>query len=63
MGIVFGIVVAIGTLLLTALFVFGNMMSDAPTERGPPVWPGLIIGGLISATLIFTHFHPISLSW
>lgn len=59
MGLILGILAAIATLLMALLISLANGMSDAPSVQGTPVWPTLVIGGLISAVLILTHFFPL----
>lgn len=61
MGLIFGIIIAIGTVVVALLIVFADSMSDAPSVQGISPIPALVIGGLISAALIFTHFY--HLSW
>lgn len=59
MGLIAGIVVAVGTLLWVVLLLGANSMSDAPSQSGLSIWPSLVIGWGIAAVLIFTHYHPI----
>lgn len=54
-----GITVVV-TLGIVAFIGFGNGMSDAPTERGTPVWPTLVTGGIIAALLVGSHFTHMS---
>lgn len=56
MGLVLGIISIVVTIAITVLIMFGNGMSDAPTQPGISVWPTLIGGGLISAGLILSHY-------
>ena len=59
MGLILGIIVAVGTILLALLIVFANGMSDAPQQDGISPIPVLIGGFVLAAVLIVTHYVPL----
>lgn len=59
MGIVFGIIVAVGTIVWVGLIALANRNSDAPSQQSRPVWPVLVTGIVISVFLIGSHYFPI----
>lgn len=61
MGLILAIVAAVCTVLWTVLVIGANMMSDAPSQSGVSIWPGLVIGFGITGVLVVTHFH--SFAW
>lgn len=56
MALILAAIVAIGTLVLCALLVFGNSMSDAPSVSGFSVWPPFIGGMALAAILAASHW-------
>lgn len=61
MGLVLGIIAAVCTVLYVLVIAYANGMSDAPSQSGLSILPGLIIGSLISGVLILTHY--VHISW
>jgi hypothetical protein len=61
MGLVLGIIVAIGTVGIWLLAQFAAGMSDAPSNNDDPNfgWVGLAGGLLIAAGLIASHYFHI----
>jgi len=55
MGLILGIVVAVVTAGIVLLAWFANAMSDASGNRASVLTP-FLIGGGISAVLIFSHY-------
>jgi len=54
-------VVALGTVGVAAMVGFANGMSDAPTVRGPRIWPIFAVGFGVAAALVASHY--MHLSW
>lgn len=59
MGLIAAIVIAIGSLLLSAIALFASGMSDSPSTVVSP-WPPLYIGLPLAAFLAITHYFPVS---
>jgi len=62
MGLVFGILGIVASVLLAGLVLFAGGMSDNPSDNsgaGRNALLTLIAGLVISGVLIFSHFHPI----
>ena len=59
MGLVLGIITALATLAGVVLVLGADAMSDNPNVSISP-WPVAIGGGLVSAVLIYSHYHHIS---
>jgi hypothetical protein len=62
MGLICGIAVAVIALLLAGLVLLANGMSDsqgAASEMRRKIVATLCIGTVISAALVFAHFHQI----
>ena len=63
MGVIFGIIILVGTLALIVLMFGAAAMSDntqAANDVGGQMIGVAVIGFGLSAVLIFTHFHPLS---
>lgn len=61
MGLILGIAAFAITVLIVAVIIGTDAMSDAPSQDGVSPVPALVIGMTISAALIITHFY--SIAW
>lgn len=66
MGLIFGIIIALGSVGIFLVMIFGAAMSDNPgmaDDVGKSAVAQLVVGLLIAAVLIWTHWHPIHIGW